>query len=47
MGIDPLVTLMALYLGYWLWGILGLLIAPMTAATAIRLADLGSHDARH
>lgn len=47
MGIDPLVTLMALYLGYRLWGILGLLIAPMTAATAIRLADWSSQDDRH
>ena len=45
MGMDPLVTLFALYLGYRLWGILGLLIAPMIAATAIRLADLGGQEA--
>lgn len=40
MGIDPLLTLMALYLGYRLWGVLGMLLAPMVTATAIRLADL-------
>ena len=40
MGIDPLLTLVALYLGYRLWGVLGMLLAPMAAATAIRLADL-------
>lgn len=39
MGIDPLVTLGALYLGYRLWGIGGLLLAPMVAATAIRLLN--------
>lgn len=40
MGLDPLLTLAALYLGYQLWGVLGMLLAPMAAATAIRLADL-------
>ena len=40
MGIDPLLALMALYLGYRLWGVLGMLLAPMVTATAIRLADL-------
>ena len=39
MGIDPLVTLIALYLGFRLWGVLGMLLAPLTAATAIRLAN--------
>lgn len=46
MGMDPLATLIALYLGYRLWGILGLLIAPMTAATAIRLAGIGENHAK-
>lgn len=41
MGIDPLVTLFAMYLGFRLWGILGMLLAPMAAATAIRLSNLG------
>ncbi len=40
MGIDPLLTLAALYLGYQLWGVLGMLLAPMATATAFRLADL-------
>lgn len=40
MGIDPLVTLIALYLGFRLWGILGMILAPLTAATAIRLSAL-------
>ena len=39
MGIDPLVTLFALYLGFRLWGVMGMLLAPLTAATAIRLAN--------
>ncbi len=42
MGIDPLMTLIALYLGYRLWGVLGIFLAPMAAATAIRLADIGT-----
>lgn len=42
MGIDPLVTLIAMYLGFRLWGILGMLLAPMTAATAIRLSSLNA-----
>lgn len=29
LGIDPLVTLFALYIGYRLWGFLGLLLAPV------------------
>ena len=45
MGIDPLLTLAALYLGYRLWGVLGMLLAPMAASTAIRLADLGVESA--
>ncbi len=32
LGLDPLVTLLALYLGYRFWGILGMLLAPMLAA---------------
>jgi len=42
MGIDPLVTLVTLYLGYRLWGVLGMLLAPLTAATAIRLSSLNA-----
>lgn len=32
LGLDPLVTLLFLYLGYRFWGILGMLLAPMLAA---------------
>ena len=32
LGLDPLVTLGALYAGYRVWGFLGLIIAPMAAA---------------
>lgn len=37
LGLDPLVTLMALYTGYRLWGITGMLISPILAATALQL----------
>lgn len=32
LGLDPLVTLLALYAGYCLWGILGMLLAPVIAS---------------
>lgn len=38
LGLDPLVTLMALYAGYKLWGIAGMLLAPMLAVIALQLA---------
>jgi sporulation integral membrane protein YtvI len=34
LGLDPLVTLLFLYVGYRLWGILGMILAPMLAAAA-------------
>lgn len=34
LGLDPLVTLMALYAGYKLWGVGGMILAPMLAAAA-------------
>ncbi len=37
LGLDPLVTLMALYAGYHLWGILGMLLAPLLAVTLTQL----------
>ena len=33
-GLDPLLTLIFLYLGYRFWGIFGMLLAPMLAAAA-------------
>lgn len=37
LGLDPLVTLMALYVGYQLWGILGMIASPLLAVTALSL----------
>ena len=37
LGLDPLVTLMALYAGFKLWGIGGMLIAPLLAVTALQI----------
>ena len=36
LGLDPLVTLVALYVGYKLWGIGGMLLAPLLAVVAIQ-----------
>lgn len=37
LGVDPLVTLAALYVGYKLWGLPGLILAPSLAMLAVRL----------
>ncbi len=37
LGLDPLVTLMALYVGFQLWGIGGMILAPLLTVTAIQL----------
>ena len=37
LGLDPLVTLMAMYAGFKLWGIGGMILSPMLAVTAIQL----------
>ena len=37
LGLDPLVTLMALYAGFRLWGIGGMLLAPILAVAATQL----------
>ena len=37
LGLDPLVTLFALYAGYRIWGLAGMLLAPMAAALAVQL----------
>jgi len=38
LGLDPLVTLFALYAGYKLWGVGGMILAPLVAVTAVQLA---------
>ena len=37
LGLDPLVTLMAIYAGYKLWGIGGMILAPMLTVTALQI----------
>ena len=37
LGLDPLVTLMALYAGYKLWGVGGMILAPLLTVTALQL----------
>lgn len=39
LGLDPLFTLAALYAGYKLWGIGGMILAPMLAVTAAQLVS--------
>lgn len=41
LGLDPLVTLGALYAGYRVWGFLGLIIAPMAAAAVKSVLSAG------
>lgn len=37
LGLDPLITLAAVYIGYRLWGIGGILLAPLLAVAAAQL----------
>ena len=37
LGLDPLVTLMALYIGYRLWGVGGMILAPLLTVAALQL----------
>ena len=39
LGLDPLVTLIAMYLGYRLGGIPGMIFSPMAAVLALRIAE--------
>lgn len=40
LGLDPLVTLIALYAGYRLWGFGGMILAPMLAVAATQLTKV-------
>ena len=40
LGLDPLVTLVCFYAGFRLWGILGMILAPMLAVTTVQLTSL-------
>lgn len=37
LGLDPLVTLLAIYAGYQLWGLLGMIVAPILAALVAQI----------
>ncbi len=37
LGLDPLVTLLAIYAGYRLWGLLGMLLAPILAVAVTQI----------
>lgn len=39
LGLDPLMTLLFLYIGYRFWGIIGMIAAPMLAAAAKSLTE--------
>lgn len=41
LGLDPLLTLVFLYLGYRFWGVLGMLFAPMLAAALMAAGQAG------
>ena len=40
LGLDPLVTLIALYAGFKLFGFGGMILSPIAAVTVAQLADL-------
>lgn len=42
LGLDPLITLIALYVGYRLWGIGGMILAPILAVAASQLTLPGN-----
>lgn len=37
LGMNPLVTLMALYAGFQIWGVVGMILSPILAVTAMQL----------
>ena len=37
LGLDPLITLFALYAGFKLWGLAGMILSPMLAVTVVQL----------
>lgn len=41
LGLDPLVTLLAVYAGYRLLGLTGMLLAPILAVAVVKLAEQG------
>lgn len=41
LGLDPLITLVALYIGFRLWGILGMITAPLLATAVKEFLSVG------
>ena len=39
LGLDPLLTLIAIYVGYRFWGFLGLILAPMVAGAIMQILN--------
>ena len=39
LGLDPLVTLIALYAGYRIWGLTGMILSPLIAVTVTQLIE--------
>ena len=39
LGLDPLVTLVALYGGYRLWGLMGMILTPLLAVAGVQLME--------
>ncbi|MCI6729426.1 MAG: sporulation integral membrane protein YtvI [Clostridiales bacterium] len=46
LGLNPLVTLGALYIGYRLWGILGMLLAPVLTVTVLEIWSMARPDSQ-
>lgn len=44
LGLDPLITLVALYVGFRLWGIGGMILAPILTVIAIQITTERSRD---
>lgn len=44
LGMNPLVTLAALYAGFRIWGVWGMFLAPILTITVIQIASAGGED---
>lgn len=44
LGLNPLLTLVALYAGYRLWGVMGMILAPILAVMANQLVSIRNGD---
>ena len=43
LGLDPLVTLLCIYAGFRLWGIIGMLLTPIAAVCVVQLCRSAKH----